>query len=125
MIRKNIISILIAFLIMYLSLASQDTFDKFPVFPIPFFDKIVHFGMYFVLMSAIIFEHRKTLKNNKYLFLTALIPLFYGILMEVLQATLTVNRSGSIYDAIFNFMGILFSALLWLWIKPRLKESVR
>ena len=125
MIRKNIISIIIALLIMYLSLASPDTFNKVPVFRIPFFDKIVHFGMYFVLMSAIIFEHRISLKNNKSLFLTAFIPLFYGVLMEVLQAALTINRSGSFYDVIFDAAGILLSVLFWLWIKPSLKKSVR
>jgi VanZ family protein len=107
---------------MYLSLANSHTFDKVPLINIPNIDKVVHFGMYFSLMSVIIFENRKTIKSISILFLTGLIPLFYGILMEILQATLTVTRTGSFYDALANSAGILVSILLWLWIKPFKKE---
>jgi VanZ family protein len=125
MVKKNILSILVALIITYLSLASAATFEKVSFFNIPFLDKIVHFGMYFFLMSVILFLNRKTLKGDAHLFLIALIPFFYGILMEILQATLTVSRSGSFYDVIFNSAGILVSLLLWLWIKPFTKETVR
>ena len=125
MVKKNIFSILVALLIMYLSLTGSDTFEKVSFFNIPFLDKIVHFGMYFVLMSVMIFENRKTLKSTLHLFLIALIPLFYGILMEILQLILTVSRSGSFYDVIFNSAGILVSLLLWLWVKPLIKETIR
>jgi len=125
MIKKNIFSILVALIIIYLSLTSSDTFEKVSIFKIPFLDKIVHFGMYFGLMSVIIFENRKTLKSTRHLFLIALIPLFYGILMEILQSTLTATRTGSFYDAIINLAGILVSLLLWLWVKPHLKETIR
>jgi VanZ family protein len=124
MVKKNIFSILVALFIMYLSLTSQDTFDNVSVFNIPFFDKIAHFGMYFSLMSVIIFENRKSLKSTSQLFLISLIPLFYGILMEILQSTLTDSRSGSFYDVVFNSAGILVSLLLWLWIKPLIKETI-
>jgi VanZ family protein len=122
MVKNNIFSILVALIIMYLSLANSHTFDKVPLINIPNIDKVVHFGMYFSLMSVIIFENRKTIKSISLLFLTGLIPLFYGILMEILQATLTVTRTGSFYDALANSAGILVSILLWLWIKPFKKE---
>jgi VanZ family protein len=125
MVKKNIFSILVALLIMYLSLTSSDTFNKVSLFNIPFLDKIVHFGMYFVLMSVILFENRKTFISTGHIFLIALIPLFYGILMEILQSALTVSRSGSFYDVVFNSVGILVSLLLWLWIKPLTKETIR
>jgi VanZ family protein len=125
MLKKNIISILLALIIMYLSLANSHTFEKVSLYRIPQFDKIVHFLMYFGLMSSIIFENRKTLKNNRTLFLISLIPLFYGILMEILQSVLTVTRCASIYDAISDEAGILVSVLLWLWIKPFIKDTIR
>ena len=125
MLKKNKFSILVALVILYLSLASSDTFDKVPLFNIPYIDKIVHFGMYFGLMSAIIFENRKTLKSTGYLFIIALIPLFYSILMEVLQSTLTSSRTGSFYDVISNASGILVSLLLWLAIKPSVNDVIR
>lgn len=118
-------SILLALLILYLSLTPSDTFKKVSLFNIPFQDKIVHFGMYFSLMTVIIFEHRKIIKSNSQLYMTAIIPLFYSILMEILQSTLTTSRTGSMYDVIFNLAGILVSVLLWLWIKPSNKETVK
>jgi VanZ family protein len=121
MIKKNFFSILVAVIILYLSLTSSHTFNKVSFFNIPFFDKIVHFGMYFVLMSVIILENRHSIKSNRHLILTALIPLFYGILMEIFQVVFTTTRYGSIYDVISNSAGIIVSLLLWLWIKPRIK----
>ncbi len=125
MVKKNIFSILVALIIMYLSLANSHTFDKVSFINIPNIDKVVHFGMYFGLMSVIILENRKAIKSTSHLFLTGLIPLFYGILMEILQATLTLTRTGSFYDALANSVGILVSILLWLWIKPLKKEIIR
>ena len=125
MIKKNIFSILIALIIMYLSLANAQTFDKAPFIDIPNIDKAVHFCMYFGLMLVIILENKNSIKSNGHLFLLGLIPLSFGILMEILQATLTVTRSGSIFDALANCAGILVSILLWLLIKPTKKEIIR
>ncbi len=125
MVKKNIFSILVALAIMYLSLANSHTFDKVSLINIPNFDKIVHFGMYFSLMSIIIFENRKTIKISGHWFLIGLIPLFYGIIMEIFQSTLTSTRTGSLWDALFDGAGILVSILLWLWIKPPEKEILK
>ena len=125
MLKRYILSIVVALIIMYLSLASSDTFEKIPTFNITNFDKIVHFCMYFGLMSVIIFESRKTLKSTGSLFLTALIPFFYGVLMEILQSALTTSRTCSFYDVLANSFGILVSLLFWLKIKPFIKEKFR
>jgi VanZ family protein len=116
MIKKNLFSILAALIIMYLSMANSHTFDKVPI-NIPNFDKFVHFGMYFGLMSVLIFENRKTIKSTRNLFLLGLVPLLYGIIIEIMQSTLTTTRTGSIFDAIANLAGILMSILLCLWIR--------
>ena len=125
MIRKNIFSILVALLLLYLSLTNSEKFTKVQLTSIPNIDKIVHFGMYFIMMSVIIVEHRKNIRNPTNLFLIALIPLSYGILMEILQLTLTSSRSGDFYDALFDGAGILTSVLLWLIIKFAAKETIR
>jgi VanZ family protein len=125
MILKNKFSILVALIIMYLSLTSSHTFDKVPGFNIPYIDKIVHIGMYFGLMSVIMLENRRSLKISRDLFLLGLVPLFYGILMEILQAILTVTRTASFYDALADSVGILISILLWLWIKPFKKVIIK
>jgi VanZ family protein len=110
---------------MYLSLTSSHTFDKVPFINIPNIDKVVHFGMYFGLMSAIILENRKKIKNAGHLFLIGMVPFSYGILMEIFQSTLTTTRTGSVYDALANGAGILVSILLWLWISPLKKEIIK
>ncbi len=81
--------------------------------------------MYFTLMSAILFENRKSLRGTSHLFLIALLPLFYGILMEVLQFSLTETRSGNIYDVFANSSGILISILIWPWCNNLIKKIFR
>ncbi len=125
MLRNNKFSIIIALIIAYLSLAGSKTFDEVPLFDIPFLDKIVHFGMYFFFMSVMIFEKRKTIKNTPHLLLLSLIPISYGLLMEILQLTITESRSGDAFDFLSNAAGTLVSLLIWLWIKPTMKETVR
>lgn len=125
MLKNNILSVITAIIILYLSLANSKTFDEVPLINIPYFDKVVHFGMYFFLMSVMIAENRKKIKVTSHLFLLALIPAFYGLVMEILQLTLTKSRSGDIIDFISDAAGILAAVLLWLYIRPRLKESIR
>jgi VanZ family protein len=116
MLKKNIFSISIALVILYLSLASSDNFDTVQI-DLPWFDKIVHFGMYFTLTSTILFENRTSMNTKGRIFLAALIPFLYGILIEALQM-LTISRSGSIADALADLAGILVSIFIWLLVRP-------
>jgi VanZ family protein len=118
MLKKNIISIITALAILYLSMASSDNFDDTPFLNIPGFDKIAHFMMYFFFMSVIVFENRNNIKYRLTLLLIGLIPLVYGGLMEVFQMLFTNTRFGSIMDILSNAVGILFSVLLCLTLKP-------
>jgi VanZ family protein len=120
MVRKNIISSLIAIIILVLSLTGQSTFNKLNIPPIPYLDKLVHASMYFALMSALIFENRKILKGPKNYFILATIPLIFGAAIEMMQTLFTSDRTGDILDILFNLTGIILSVGLWLLIK-RLK----
>ena len=117
MIRRNIFSFLVALIILYLSLASSQTFNKVSFFNIPHSDKIAHICMYFGLMLVITLENFKSIRGKGQLLVIAFIPLCYGILMEILQLTFTDNRQGSFYDILFNAAGIIVSVLLWPFIK--------
>lgn len=119
MIKKNKFSICVALLILFLSLASSENFDKIHVIKIPGMDKVAHFGMYFFFISVILFENRKRLVKHYSFFLVALIPFFYGILMEFLQFWLTSTRSGNIFDELFNLLGILAALILFLILRSR------
>ncbi len=118
MLKRNILSILTAFIILYLSLASSDNFDETPFLNIPGFDKIAHFMMYFLFMSVIVFENRFNIKYTSILLLIGLIPLVYGALMELFQMLFTNTRSASFIDFLCNAAGILISVILCLSLKP-------
>ena len=124
MLNKNIFSILVALLITYLSLTPGSTFDKVHVINFPNFDKIVHFIMYFTFMSVVVFENRKRIKDKWKLILISLIPVCFGILMEILQSLLTTSRTGSLYDIVFNCMGILCSVLICIYLKPIRRQLI-
>jgi len=125
MIKRYKYSLLLSLIILYLSLKNADELNKVQFLNIPNFDKIVHLSMYFVLMSLIIFETRKTALKIHSLLLLALFPFFYGILLEILQATITTTRNGSIYDAIFNTLGIILSIAFWFVIRSVYREKFR
>jgi VanZ family protein len=125
MIRRNKFSIIIAFIIIILSLTSSAELQKIPIIHFKGIDKVIHFIMYFVFMSVILFENRKRVERSVNLFLIALIPFFFGALMELLQSLLTLSRSGSIYDLTFNLAGILFSILVFLIIRSFQKEKIK
>ena len=122
MVKKNIFSIIVALIIAYLSLAPGDSFTEVNISNA---DKMVHFLMYLTFMSVIIFENRKIIKNTKQIVLIALIPFSYGILMEFLQFLLTSDRGASFFDVLSNLSGVIFSALMWLFLKPLRRRIVR
>lgn len=123
MIRNNKFSILVSLIILYLSLANAKTFEKAGLFDIPYLDKMVHFGLYFSFMAVIIVEHRIFFDNTRKLISIALIPFFFGSLLEILQAGITTTRSADILDIIFNSTGIACALLVWLFIRPYHRET--
>lgn len=117
MIKKYKYSLILSLIILILSLKSAEDLNKVKFINIPHFDKFVHSCMYFALMSLILYESRKqTLKVSNVMLLAAF-PFIYGILLEILQSTVTTTRNGSFYDALFNTLGILLSILLWIILR--------
>ena len=121
--KKYKFSIIVALIIAYLSLTNSHTFDKVSFLESQYTDKIVHFGMYFGLMSVIILENRKKFMSTGKVMLAGIIPLSYGILMEILQGLFTSTRTASIYDAFFDLSGIVAAILIWQLIKTKLGEG--
>ena len=111
-------------MILYLSLANSSSFDKVPLFEIPYLDKMVHFAMYFGLMLVIIFENRKSITSTRQLILISTIPLIYGVALEILQAVLTNTRSGSILDAFADGAGVFAAVLIGSVYLKRRKSDI-
>lgn len=77
-----------------------------PSIKINHLDKIEHAFAYFVLSLLWLIALRKT-KISTYL--VVFCCFLYGIIIEVLQATTTLYRSGEILDVIANTTGILIA----------------
>lgn len=87
-------------------------------------DKYVHFTLHFVF--TMLWGYYLWLKLNE-IALTKIIfvvtsSLCYGILIEILQETLTTTRRADIFDVVANFSGALVALLLFILIK-RLKTA--
>jgi len=112
MLKRYFFTIATALLIMFLSLAEFDS-PRIPDVRIPGFDKIIHTGMYFVLMAVIIMENKLTRSKLNLLLKVSALPLAYSIILEVLQSSITIHRSGSAGDVVFNLAGILLAVLVF------------
>ena len=124
MLKKNIFSIVVALIITYLSLTSSHTFDRVTFLNFPWTDKLVHFAMYSGLMAVIVLEHRSQLKGFRKILTVSLIPLSFGVLMELLQALFTSTRTASFLDIIADMAGITAVVFLWVLIRPRHYNSL-
>jgi len=103
-------------LITYLSLTSFDELrdvDDIDFIDIPHSDKIGHFIFYFGCTTVWFLLLLKVV---------AIGSLFYGILIEILQATVTTTRSGDWRDALANTTGIVVACFVILRVN---RSSVR
>jgi len=122
MIKKNKFSILISLVILYLSLVNAKTFENAGFFDIPYLDKFVHFGLYFLFMAVIILEHRKSFANTRQIIVIALIPVVFGGLIELAQSGFTETRKADILDIMFNTAGTAAAVCIWLFYEPYYKR---
>lgn len=95
--------------------------NNLPGASIPHIDKIFHFFTYMVLAFLWYFTFITTFIIDKKRALTyaVLLSILFGIIIELLQGTLTASRSADVYDIMANIMGVLFLALV-IYIKNML-----
>ena len=114
--RRYPFSLLVTGVIIYLSLFNFET-DNLP--KITNLDKIAHFLMYGGFCSIVWLEYLLTHNNLNFwkVFFGALVsPIIFSGAMEVAQLLLTKNRSGDIYDFIFNVLGIVAATIFSLYV---------
>lgn len=75
-------------------------------------DKILHTFSYTLLSLTWLF-YFKSINKLKIKFLLAVGIFFYGIVIEVLQSTLTTYRTGSFYDVVANIIGIFIALIIF------------
>jgi len=85
---------------------------------IPYFDKLVHFTFYFVasILGGLFGKEisKGPLSKTRVLGISFVGLVFYGIIIEVIQSSMTTYRSGELMDVMANSVGALLGTLL-IW----------
>jgi VanZ family protein len=106
-------SFLWALLILALSAMPSNEVDKLPLIPIPHFDKLAHFILYFTLTALLVWESsmiKKHTSSNKSIYIWVGIATFtYGLVLEGLQDLVFTSRSASWADILANGLGVVFA----------------
>ena len=115
MLKKSIFLITIGYTV-FLTIVSLIQLNNLPDIKVSFGDKIFHFGAYTILTTLWFYTFLLTFKFKlkKALLLAAILSIGFGILLEVLQDSITVYRALDIYDALANTLGVLLASLI-LW----------
>lgn len=94
-----------------------------PFLNIPHFDKLVHFGMFFIL-CILLFRPVKQFTPNFY-FWTPILALVFAVALEFLQQKITKSRSSDVYDLWANSAGLAVAVMFYrLFVNGKKVESL-
>lgn len=75
------------------------------------FDKFVHAGIFFVLVSLLGVSVEAHQQQKNLFFIYVALSVLYGGALEIMQATVFSERSADLYDMIANSFGCLVGAV--------------
>jgi VanZ family protein len=106
-------------LMFYMLFSPGSGLPKTGIFNIPYFDKIVHFGMFSLLLFLFLYESQKSNKKAAFYIIYLSIFLIFSALSEVIQYKFIQGRSGNMYDFYADFIGLIFGGIFYkfLWKK--------
>jgi VanZ family protein len=114
-------NILWAIVIFILCSIPGNDLPKTSMITIPHFDKIVHFGMFFI-MGIFLFAELSIQTNLKRITITGItifLIAIYGGLIEYLQQNYFINRSGDYWDLTADILGGVFAIIMYPWLKKQ------
>jgi len=92
-------------------------------FDIPYFDKYVHFGMFFILTVLFCYPFVRTTTNGsgvKSIFKEiAIAAIAFGVAMEFVQKYLVINRSFDVIDIVFDTLGSVAGLIGISWYRGK------
>lgn len=92
-------------------------------FRIPHFDKMVHFGLFFVFCLLLLRPLKKL--QLKYYLLAPFITILLGALLEIGQQVISNSRSSDIKDFIANSVGAIAAVIFYyLFVSNRYWEKL-
>lgn len=119
---KKILLIIALFYTIALAILSLLSSDDLPGVEVEYADKIGHTVAY-ACLCFIWYQVLKSYKFSKALLIASAIAIIYGIILEVLQGTLTEKRILDVYDVLANCIGVGFiSSILIIRNKTQVKN---
>jgi VanZ family protein len=106
----------------------SSSIPKTSLLEIPHFDKIVHFGLFFVLAVFLLSENNKLREagalSSRSIWIALTISIVYGLAIELLQYYLLTTRSGSLWDFAANVLGAVVAIVLYKSINRITKKYI-
>ncbi len=84
-------------------------------------DKVYHVVAYFLLACAWLFFVPNPTQNPKTKYLIAIACIIYGMVIEVLQGTLTTYRTASVLDIFANMAGVIAAMMLFKQVYKKIR----
>ncbi len=115
---RNIIWAIIIFILCALP---SNRFPSSSFINIPHFDKVVHFGIFFIWGIFIFSElnYRFSWSRRKIAVITSTLVAVYGGVIELLQHYCLVSRSGDYFDFLADILGGIVAVGLFAWLKKQ------
>ncbi len=85
-----------------------------PFMAIPNFDKLVHFGLFFIFCLLLFVPFKKMRMNH--LIFAPLMSLVLSAVLETVQHLISSSRSSNFYDFLANTAGIFASVLFFQYL---------
>lgn len=89
----------------YLLVIPGDALPKTNLVSIPYFDKLVHVGL-FAILCALWLKTRKN-RSTAFYAIVVLVTIAYGVAMEFVQRDFVANRSFDVVDIIADSVGAM------------------
>ncbi|MEX2463290.1 MAG: VanZ family protein [Balneolaceae bacterium] len=102
--------------ILFLTLSPSDQIGDFSIYQ---YDKLGHFGLFFIWTFIFGLLMLSLKKIDTHLLVIFVAGSLFGILIEILQGALPINRTPNILDVISDIVGTLSATLLLLILKNR------
>lgn len=84
-------------------------------------DKLIHLISYLLLSLSWLISFSKIAKSLKVNALIFLLILLYGIIIEVFQGVLTIDRQFDFFDILANLVGIILAFTLFFTVSKKIR----
>lgn len=116
-------STIIFILVLLLSLLPANSTAKIHFLNLPYFDKVIHFLMYFSLTFVLFLDIKIKIKNptRPFIFRVVILLVVWSGFLEIIQEFFILGRSGSWFDLLANILGVIFGTFLFYRISKFVK----